>query len=360
MSCVDIIGVIRDEDHVRTSPFCILFKNRPKEPKKVKILVNKLELSISMILQPNGNTVFDEKVISDEPISPLVKKQEEKDWKQKTIDFLTTRQHFASQVPDENLFSKCLKEHNIVNEMNVISFETDDEAVEGFLFLWTNKEKIVIVDIDGTITKSDVTGQLYTLLGKDYTHIGAAKLFYSIVKNGYKLIYLTARPITQVEVTREYLWNVDQDNFRLPRMPVITTPNSKTIAMMREVIIRTPQSFKIEILAFISMMFSASPFYAGFGNRHTDEISYDKHGIGKERIFIINKKSRVHYVDREFENYLDLCDHVDQYFPATQLNVVTDTVTEIVTTPINTPVNTPMTPQTTIEISTIDTKTELK
>jgi phosphatidate phosphatase PAH1 len=33
-----------------------------------------------------------------------------------------------------------------------------------------------------------------------------------------------------------------------------------------------------------------NPFYAGFGNRDTDEISYLKVGIPKGKIFIINPK----------------------------------------------------------------------
>ena len=33
-----------------------------------------------------------------------------------------------------------------------------------------------------------------------------------------------------------------------------------------------------------------NPFYAGFGNRNTDEISYLKVGIPKGKIFIINPK----------------------------------------------------------------------
>lgn len=33
-----------------------------------------------------------------------------------------------------------------------------------------------------------------------------------------------------------------------------------------------------------------NPFYAGFGNRDTDEISYLKVGIPRGKIFIINPK----------------------------------------------------------------------
>jgi phosphatidate phosphatase PAH1 len=36
-----------------------------------------------------------------------------------------------------------------------------------------------------------------------------------------------------------------------------------------------------------------NPFYAGFGNRDTDELSYKKMGIPKGKIFIINPKVSV-------------------------------------------------------------------
>jgi phosphatidate phosphatase LPIN len=37
----------------------------------------------------------------------------------------------------------------------------------------------------------------------------------------------------------------------------------------------------------------SNPFYAGFGNRDTDELSYLKVGIPMGKIFIINPKVRI-------------------------------------------------------------------
>ncbi|KAJ1766569.1 lipin Ned1 [Coemansia sp. RSA 986] len=55
--------------------------------------------------------------------------------------------------------------------------------------------QIVISDIDGTITKPDALGHLFNMVGKDWAHMGVAKLHLDIVSNGYKVIYLTARAI---------------------------------------------------------------------------------------------------------------------------------------------------------------------
>ncbi|MCD7467548.1 hypothetical protein HAX54_005048 [Datura stramonium] len=45
------------------------------------------------------------------------------------------------------------------------------------IYLWKWNTRIVISDVDGTITKSDVLGQFMPLVGKDWTHSGIARLF---------------------------------------------------------------------------------------------------------------------------------------------------------------------------------------
>lgn len=51
-------------------------------------------------------------------------------------------------------------------------------------------------------------------------------------------------------------------------------------------------SYDLMFLQDIKALFPAdyNPFYAGFGNRDTDELTYRKMGIPKGKIFIINPK----------------------------------------------------------------------
>lgn len=63
------------------------------------------------------------------------------------------------------------------------------------IYLWNYKAKIVVSDIDGTITKSDVLGHLLPILGKDWAQSGVAQLFTKIKNNGYNFLYLSARAI---------------------------------------------------------------------------------------------------------------------------------------------------------------------
>lgn len=79
--------------------------------------------------------------------------------------------------------------------------------------------------MDGTITKSDVLGHMFTMVGKDWTHAGVASLYTNIHKNGYHILYLTSRAIGQSTSTREYLEKVEQQRYQLPDGPIIMSPD---------------------------------------------------------------------------------------------------------------------------------------
>ena len=64
----------------------------------------------------------------------------------------------------------------------------------------------MITDVDGTVTRSDFLGHVLPRLGaSDWVHEGIAKLYTNIALNGYKIIYLSSRPIGFHENTKEYL-----------------------------------------------------------------------------------------------------------------------------------------------------------
>ncbi len=47
--------------------------------------------------------------------------------------------------------------------------------------------KLVISDVDGTITKSDLLGHLLPALGMDWSHAGISKLFTNVAGHGYQV-----------------------------------------------------------------------------------------------------------------------------------------------------------------------------
>lgn len=202
------------------------------------------------------------------------------------------------------------------------------------IFRWSSNTRIVISDVDGTITKSDALGHLFAFVGRDWTHCDIAKLYSAIANNGYRFVYLTSRSLGQANITRGYLRSVEQNGrFQLPDGPVIMSPDRLLAALRREVVLRNPQEFKIACLRDIQQLFCppittedgdapanppGNPFWAGFGNRTNDAHAYTEIGIPPPRIFIVDATGRVAVeplVDQYSGSYGLLIDLVDQIFP---------------------------------------------
>ncbi|KAE9548995.1 hypothetical protein FO519_007787 [Halicephalobus sp. NKZ332] len=166
------------------------------------------------------------------------------------------------------------------------------------IYLFKYTEKLVISDIDGTITKSDVLGHVIPAIGGQWAHAGVAELYTRIKENGYKVIYLSSRAIGQSHYTKNYLQSLAQGSRNLPDGPVLLSPTSVLMAFRKEVIERRPEEFKIACLSDLKALFPVKhPFYAGFGNRETDVKSYASVDIPPERILIINPSGDVRRAD---------------------------------------------------------------
>ena len=127
---------------------------------------------------------------------------------------------------------------------------------------------MVISDIDGTITKSDVLGHIMPVIGRDWAQSGVARLFSKIRGNGYHIMYLSARAIGQASMTKDYLELLRQGEVCLPDGPVFLNPESLIHAFKREVIDKNPEEFKIRCLKDIETLFGGkNPFFAGYGNK---------------------------------------------------------------------------------------------
>ncbi|XP_041045509.1 phosphatidate phosphatase LPIN2 isoform X2 [Carcharodon carcharias] len=190
---------------------------------------------------------------------------------------------------------------------------------EGTIYLWNWNDKVVISDIDGTITKSDALGQILPQLGKDWTHPGIAKLYHKIHENGYKFLYCSARAIGMANMTRGYLHWVNDKGTILPRGPLLLAPSSLFSAFHREVIEKKPEKFKIECLNDIKNLFTVynQPFYAAFGNRSNDVCAYQQVGVPDYRIFTVNPKGELiqEQTKGNKSSYIRLSELVEHVFP---------------------------------------------
>lgn len=205
---------------------------------------------------------------------------------------------------------------------NEVRFIVPSSAVELScrIFLWNCHTKIVISDVDGTITRSDVLGHLLPAVGRDWSQVGVAGLYTHIEKNGYKVLYLTARPIGQASQTRSFLHSVTQGSAKLPNGPVLMSPNRLVESFTREVIHRKPHEFKITALREIRSLFPPdyNPYHAGFGNRDSDIISYRAVGLIPQRIFVVNPKGELVVTNARYEStasYSTLQALVESVFP---------------------------------------------
>lgn len=227
------------------------------------------------------------------------------------------------------LTSDQLKALNLSPGSNSMSFTVNRSTCTAYMYLWKRDVPIVISDIDGTITKSDAWGHVLTMIGRDWTHQGVAKLYTDIVNNGYNIFYLTSRSVGQADTTRAYLNGVLQEGYRLPKGPVIMSPDRTMAALRREIYLRKPEVFKMACLRDIKDLFDMepgrTPFYAGFGNRLTDALSYRSVNIPSTRIFTINSNSEVSLdvlsLNSYKTGYASMREIVDHFFPPVGLLV---------------------------------------
>ena len=80
--------------------------------------------------------------------------------------------------------------------------------VRFIIYLYGQNQRLVVSDIDGTITTSNVRGFIFPQLGIDADHTDVVRLLDSIGDRGYTVMYLTARSMGLDQDTREYLFEV--------------------------------------------------------------------------------------------------------------------------------------------------------
>ena len=326
---MDILVIESPNGEYKSSSFHIRFgalKVIKSKEQDIEIYVNSKKTDVTMKLSRSGDAYFqydelDPQVMNQQEIydSPI-----EGNDKLKELDEIIKSdsgkiKSYRSFFPSSNQ----IKQLNLKPDRNEICFVSRTstsgiQTLKSSIYLWPSTSKIVISDVDGTITKSDVLGQVLTVIGKDWTHEGVTELFTKISKQGYKIIYLTARAIGQSTMTKNYLDSLIQEQKSLPTGPLIMSPDGIFTSFKREVIERKPHLLKIHVLSEFKNLFpeGTSPFYAGFGNRDTDGIAYRYLDIPLDKIFLIDTSSKVLRLgDTKKQSYKLIADKVEEIFP---------------------------------------------
>ena len=241
---------------------------------------------------------------------------------------LTVKQNIDNEfsllkIPKQSFYDSLdLKEGPNKLEYKFIGNLNSQKLLQCYLFYYpyVHQRRIVISDIDGTITKSDVLGHILTRFSIDWTHKGIAKLYKTIFDRGYIIIYISSRNCGLYDTTREYLDSIYQDETKLPCGPILLSPGTLFESIKREVIVGNPEVFKIDVLKNLNNIFSAKksyiPLYAGMGNRDTDEKSYIAAGISKRRIFTIDDNSNIlGHCKFTMVSYHQIHQNIEETFP---------------------------------------------
>lgn len=331
---MDILVIEEPEGEYRSSSFHVRFgslKVLHSKEQDIDIYINGRKKNVKMKLANCGDAYFlyDELDPYMQKQSKLIRQQEFNSTQIELMAKLTG----TRESKDENIL-KCqfksffpssnqLKALDLAPGQNEIRFvcQTSPSGVQTlscYIYLWHYTSKVIITDVDGTITKSDILGQVLPFFGRDWSHPGVAALFRNLYNNGYKIVYLTARAIGQSAMTKNYLNNLIQNQKSLPPGPLFMSPDGVFTSLRREVIEKKPHLLKIPLLTELKNLFPTvlKPFYAGFGNRETDAISYRYLDIPLNKCFIINTSSEVIQLGETVKTtYQEIADNVDKDFP---------------------------------------------
>ena len=328
---MDILVIESPNGVYKSSAFHVRFGSlkviKAKE-QDIEIFVNSKKTEVTMKLSSSGDAYFqfdesDTQVLNQQN---LYDKEIKNDLKEKDEllknDINLFKKKYKSFFPSSNQ----IKQLNLKPERNEICFvcrtsSSGIQTLKSSIYLWSFNSKIVISDVDGTITRSDVLGQVLPILGRDWTHEGVTELFTKIINQGYKIIYLTSRAIGQSTMTKNYLDSLIQEKKSLPAGPLIMSPDGLFTSLKREVIERKPHLLKIPVLSELKNLFpqNVAPFYAGFGNRETDGVAYRYVNIPLNNIFIIDTSSKVLRLgETKKGSYKLIADKIDEIFPFIQ------------------------------------------
>ena len=206
-----------------------------------------------------------------------------------------------------------------INEALLVVEDLDIELTFK-IHLLSQDNRLVITDIDGTITSSDVSGFIGGSIGVDVTHSGVVEFFDKVSSNGYIVVYLTARPMLFDSVTREYVFNTLQNidsptfvSYSMPRGPLFLSPISAEAALTADA-----EVMKLSTLKSILDLFNLKQdVVAGaYGNKNSDTEAYLNSGIRGGRIFLINEDSQILNVETgNNSSYKLQALQIDKYYP---------------------------------------------
>ena len=324
---MDIIVIKQPNGHLRSSSFHVRFSSTQALTPNIDILiyVNNKRVDMKMKLAKSGDGYFylnnlDENSLDKSDIKVDNDSGEDYYFLDNNFKKLKDNKHCSLFPTEEQIEKMNLKEGKNEICFAIETFWGGIQTIKSNIYFWSHRAKMILWDIDGTITRSDVLGVILPRLGFNWNHDGVIELIDKMNNNGYKIVYLTARAIFQGDATHEFLNNMEKDGIKLPSGPIIMDPDGIFSSFKKGIVQKQQYLIKILSLLEIKSLFGKNNdeenFYAGFGNKETDAIAYRYLGIPLKSIFIINMSSGIVQLgEKEKTTYPKLIESFDNYFP---------------------------------------------
>jgi hypothetical protein len=212
----------------------------------------------------------------------------------------------------------------------VVATCTGSERVCAKLYLWPVSAKIIIAEIDGAISRVAPTSssrRLSSLLtskdkGSADPHQGALAFYARAAQNGYRIVYLTSRGLSQADLIHAKLQRGSLENrdLSLPNGPVLLSPDRLLASDNEDPLTSVTRDFKFAALNGIRTLFpqDVNPFYAAFGNTYADSVVFTQVGVFPGKVFLVDQgdgrlrhRSMMNYQ----ESYSSLLGLLDKMFP---------------------------------------------
>lgn len=199
----------------------------------------------------------------------------------------------------------------------------EELRVSAKMYFWPISAKIVIAEIDGAVSRIASSGRFSNLLSskekeRSGLHHGALDFYSKLARNGYRIVYLTCRGLSQADLMHEMLHSSSEAGLALPNGPVLLAPDRLLATNSNEMI--DARDFKVAALNGIRALFPSdvNPFYAAFGRTFADSVVFTQVGVFPGKVFLVDEgdgrlrhKSMMNFQ----ESYSSLIAMLDKMFP---------------------------------------------
>eukprot|EP00092_Neocalanus_flemingeri_P061922 GFUD01074610.1.p1 GENE.GFUD01074610.1~~GFUD01074610.1.p1 ORF type:complete len:346 (+),score=61.46 GFUD01074610.1:342-1379(+) len=311
----DIIAVVDEDGDIKASPFNVQFGKKdiwlPRSGHVVSLEVNEKDVPVGMVLDNEGQAYF-----------PTLKSDGSSNRQYRFWSALLGMGNPSPKHRTNSATSSQLSRFGLQMGPNPILYRVTTSSgsivtTSAVIHLMNNTAKLVVSDIDGTVTRSNIRGMILPALGlSDWKHNGVVELYRKIANQGYQIVYLTNRAIGQSDMTREYIYSLAETPYEMPRGPVLLQVESLLGAFQTEVIKGQPEVNKIAALSRVKGLFPENPLFSGFGNKAWDILAYKALNINPDMIFNVGEDSILISEGTGIPtNYTNLIDKVSFMYP---------------------------------------------